>query len=117
MTSNFFAVIDGKLCTAGDGILMGTVRDLIIKQCQAHGVEVVLQPPNIKDMGTWEGCLISSTSRLALPVDELIVDNRLVPGAEGSIGAVHKFGNDGSLASQIDAWVSSAIESNSEALI
>ena len=25
MTSNFFAVIDGKLCTAGDGILMGTV--------------------------------------------------------------------------------------------
>lgn len=116
MTSNFFAVIDGKLCTAGDGILLGTVRDLVIKQCQCHGVEVLLQPPNIKDMGTWEGCLISSTSRLALPVDEIMLDQSLVSAGRGD-GAVHKFNNSSSVASQIDTWVSSAIESNSEPLI
>lgn len=113
MTSNFFAVIDGKLCTAGDGILLGTVRDLVIKQCHAHGVEVRLHPPRIQDIETWEGCLISSTSRLALPVDEIVVDGSLLHTGSG---AVHNFSNDSGVAFQIDKWVSSAIESSSEPL-
>ena len=31
MSSNFFAVQDGTLYTAGEGVLLGTIRDLAIK--------------------------------------------------------------------------------------
>jgi branched-subunit amino acid aminotransferase/4-amino-4-deoxychorismate lyase len=117
MTSNFFAIIDGKLCTAGDGILLGTVRDLVIKQCKEHGVDVQLRPPSLSDIDAWEGCLISSTSRLALPVDEIIVDGSLLVGdSKGGADSVHTFNNNGSVASQIESWVTSAIESSSEPL-
>lgn len=109
LSSNFFAVKDGKLFTAGDGVLLGTVRDEIIKQCKAHGIEVHLHPPSIHDGHQWEGCMISSTSRLALPVDELIWND----GA--ATPTVFSFRRDG-LVAQIDAWVMSAIESASEPL-
>lgn len=115
MSSNFFVIVDGKLCTAGDGILLGTVRDLIIKQCREHGMEVQLHAPRIDTIGTWEGCLISSTSRLALPVDEVIVDGSLTASRGAGADAVHKFTNT-SVASQIDSWVTSAMESSSEPL-
>lgn len=35
-----------------------------------HWPAVVLQPPQLQDLERWEGCFISSTSRLVLPVDE-----------------------------------------------
>lgn len=31
---------------------------------------MVLEPPRIQDLARWEGCFITSTSRLLLPVDE-----------------------------------------------
>lgn len=34
---------------------------------------VVLEPPRLADLPRWEGCFISSTSRLLLPVDEASV--------------------------------------------
>ena len=34
---------------------------------------VVLEPPRLADIDRWEGCFISSTSRLLLPVDEASV--------------------------------------------
>jgi hypothetical protein len=33
----------------------------------------VLEPPSLADLDSWEGAMISSTSRLALPIDKLIV--------------------------------------------
>lgn len=30
----------------------------------------MLEPPRLHDLDSWEGCFISSTSRLLLPVDE-----------------------------------------------
>lgn len=113
MSSNFFAIVDGKLCTAGDGILLGTVRDLVIKQCIEHGIEVQLRPPKITEIDRWEGCMISSTSRLALPVDQVIVDVLEQGGTTNGVDGGRHFNNSGSLASQIDSWVTAAIESRS----
>ena len=31
---------------------------------------MVLEPPRLRDLPRWEGCFITSTSRLLLPVDE-----------------------------------------------
>ena len=71
--TNFYAVRDGALWTAEEGVLAGTVRSLVLRVCAEQGVEVVLQPPNLSDLHLWDGCLISSTSRLLLPVDTVCV--------------------------------------------
>lgn len=77
--TNFYAVMDGKLHTAGEGILEGTVRRLLLEVCAANELPVVLDPPpNLRDLSKWEGALLSSTSRLALPIDWIGV-----PGREG----------------------------------
>ena len=34
--------------TAGEGILAGTVRRLLLEVCEREGIPVVLQPPNLK---------------------------------------------------------------------
>ena len=71
--TNFYAVVAGKLVTAGDDILKGTVRRLAIEVCEREGIPVVLEPPDLDNVADWDGCLISSTSRLMLPIDELFV--------------------------------------------
>jgi branched-subunit amino acid aminotransferase/4-amino-4-deoxychorismate lyase len=109
LSSNFFAVKDSTLYTAGDGVLLGTVRDLIIKECKARGVQVQLLPPSMHEIDQWDGCIISSTSRLALPVDQLIWND------ESFRPRVFPFSREG-LVRDIDSWVASAIECASEPL-
>lgn len=118
LSSNFFAVARGAVHTAGEGILAGTVREVVLavarregipggrlrcwgggrrwqwgsgKGCQGlcvvrtaastphpnqprpdamPGGAVVLEPPRLADLEAWDGCFITSTSRLLLPVDE-----------------------------------------------
>ena len=71
--TNFFALIDGQVHTAADGVLAGTVRRLLLEVCERDGIPVVLEPPRLEDAHKWEGAFISSTSRLLLPIDELYV--------------------------------------------
>mmetsp|Transcript_4736 Transcript_4736/g.6719 ORF Transcript_4736/g.6719 Transcript_4736/m.6719 type:complete len:393 (-) Transcript_4736:135-1313(-) len=73
--TNFYALIDGKVYTAGEGILEGTVRRLLLHVCEREGIPVVLQPPSISSLmqHKWEGCAISSTSRLLLPVGKVVL--------------------------------------------
>jgi branched-subunit amino acid aminotransferase/4-amino-4-deoxychorismate lyase len=108
MTSNFLAVVDGEVFTAGEGILLGTVRDLVIQECNRNGVNVNLRPPNIKDIARWDGCMISSTSRLALPVD-------IVEDVHQETQISRTFKREG-LVADIETWVSLAVDSASEPL-
>lgn len=64
--TNFYAIRDGKIFTAEDGILKGTVRSLVLEVCEENDIPVVLTPPSLNDVDDWEGCFISSTSRLVL---------------------------------------------------
>jgi len=70
LSSNFFALVDGKLKTAGEGILMGSVREAVLRVAEREGIPVVLEPPTVGEFDAWEGAFVSSTSRLLLPVDE-----------------------------------------------
>ena len=67
----FLAVLDAL--RAFQGVLLGTVRDVVLKACRALGVEVVLQPPAVADVAEFEGAFISSTSqrRQRLPTHNL----------------------------------------------
>ena len=75
-SSNVFALIDGELYTAEEGVLQGSVRDTVLAACRENGVTVHLTPPPGGARGVaegWEGALISSTSRLAIPLDAILV--------------------------------------------
>mmetsp|Transcript_12386 Transcript_12386/g.14220 ORF Transcript_12386/g.14220 Transcript_12386/m.14220 type:complete len:305 (-) Transcript_12386:532-1446(-) len=75
LSSNFFAIQDGAVHTAGDGILKGTVRQVILDVCKENQVPIVFTPPNVATIMNWEAAFISSTSRLLLPLDEIHVLN------------------------------------------
>ena len=68
--TNFYAVGVGKVRTAGEGILEGTVRGLVLNMCRNEGIPVVLRLPRLDGARGWKGAIVSLTSRLALPVEE-----------------------------------------------
>ena len=80
-------------------MLEGTVRKLLLEECEREGVEVDLSPPSLEEIDEWQGCFISSTSRLLLPVSRVVYTSKdgeqrvrsfepldpLVTGLEGMI--------------------------------
>jgi len=71
--TNFYAIHNGAVHTAADGVLAGTVRRLLLEVCERECIPVILSPPRLDTAAEWEGALISSTSRLLLPIDQLFV--------------------------------------------
>ncbi len=59
------------LCTARDGVLIGTVRQLVLDVCAQMGIPVIEEAPHISTIKSWIGCAVSSTSRMLLPINEL----------------------------------------------
>jgi branched-subunit amino acid aminotransferase/4-amino-4-deoxychorismate lyase len=110
LTSNIFAIMDDTVFTAKDGVLYGTVRHLLLKVCEAHGIKVVEAAPKLSDISKWQGCIVSSTSRLALPVAEVQLCN-----ADGTVREAHSIATDG-LVARIDQLVDSEVSRNSERL-
>ena len=110
--TNFFALVDGAVHTAGDGILAGTVRRLLLEVCEREGIPVKLTPPKLADAQKWEGALISSTSRLALPIDELYVPKEGKPSEAADCLIKFETG-EGSLARRLQVMVTSEVESHS----
>ncbi|TYZ67665.1 hypothetical protein PybrP1_005809 [[Pythium] brassicae (nom. inval.)] len=73
--TNFYAIRGGTVYTADDGILKGTVRSLVLEVCAASGIPVELTPPSLDQVEEWEGCFISSTSRLVLGAGSIEYDD------------------------------------------
>jgi thiol oxidase len=71
LSSNFFALHDGALVTAGAGVLGGTIRELVLDAARGLGLEVRLEPPRLDEADRWQGAAVSSTSRLFLPANEM----------------------------------------------
>lgn len=96
--TNFYAVTAaGALQTAGgELVLEGTVRRLILQVCAAEGIAVDETLPRLADLGSWQGALISSTSRLALPVDWVGVpkDGQAFDAASGDAARSFAYADD-----------------------
>lgn len=71
LSSNFFVLQGGVLYTAGEGVLLGSVREAVLRSAERLDIPVVLQPPNVKDMNVWDAAFVSSTSRKLLHIDSL----------------------------------------------
>lgn len=106
-------------------MLHGSIRDTVLAACRENGVTVHLTPPPGGAKGVvevWEGALISSTSRLAMPLDAVLVPRSALasPSADAdrsdstsSAGAsavrVELRAGPDSLAGKIAAWVEAKV--------
>lgn len=106
LSSNFFALMNGTLYTAEEGVLLGSVREAVLRVCAQHNIPVVLQPPNLKDLHLWEAAFVSSTSRLLLQLDEIQV-------ADTEPAVVRKF-EQSDVARKLDKWVYEDVLAHSE---
>ena len=110
--TNFYALIDGAVHTADEGVLAGTVRRLILEVCEREGIPVALQPPTLDSAHRWEGALISSTSRLALPVDVLYVPKDGAPSTPADLRAEFEYAPT-SLGARLQELVRQEVEAHS----
>ena len=72
--TNFYVVTNtSTVITANEGILFGSVRDSVLRVCDLHGITVELRPPTLEDLRYASGVFITSTSRLVMPVHEVVL--------------------------------------------
>jgi branched-subunit amino acid aminotransferase/4-amino-4-deoxychorismate lyase len=71
MSSNFYAVIDRVLWTAGQGVLEGVARTMVLEVAKAAGIAVRLEPPLIGDLERFAEAALSSASRAIVPIVEI----------------------------------------------
>ncbi|KAI8464193.1 MAG: hypothetical protein J3K34DRAFT_123071 [Monoraphidium minutum] len=133
LSSNFFALQGGALVTADEGVLSGTVREVVLQVCHDLGLPVHLRPPKISEAPEWQAAFISSTSRLLLPADEVswVAPPSASCGGDGDNGGGGDGGNGGGggggapqsraferhpLAARLEAAVAARILRESEAV-
>lgn len=73
--SNFFAVKNGTVYTKGEGVLQGTVRNLVLTICEKLGIPTCLEAPRVDEIPLWDACFITSTSRFVMNINTLRVVN------------------------------------------
>jgi len=81
MSSNFFALKDGELHTAGEGVLEGVTRSLVLEIARAM-LPVSLEPVTRAEVPALSEAFITSSSREVVPV--VVIDD--VPVGEGIPG-------------------------------
>lgn len=86
VTSNFFAVIGGKLCTPEDNVLPGCTRIFILQKCQELGIEVVKGALHKSQIPNFEEAFLSSTTKEIVPVTS--IDGHVV--GKGEVGPVYQ---------------------------
>ncbi|KAF9096774.1 hypothetical protein BGX23_010462 [Mortierella sp. AD031] len=76
LSSNFFAFDRDRrtiLTAPLDSVLQGTILKVVMNVCSQENIPVEFTFPNLKRTHEWEGAFISSTSRLVLPIDKLVM--------------------------------------------
>jgi branched-chain amino acid aminotransferase len=67
-SSNFYGVRDGGIYTAGEGVLAGITRRILLALAREHGIPVRLEPVTVDQVAELDEAAISSSSRGLLPV-------------------------------------------------
>lgn len=67
-TSNFFAVIKGKLVTPKNSILLGITRTIVIAVAKKEGIEVVERDMNVSEIPQMSEAFITASNKEVMPV-------------------------------------------------
>ncbi|KAG0050733.1 hypothetical protein BGZ83_004480 [Gryganskiella cystojenkinii] len=76
LSSNFFVYDKKQRCIVTaplDSVLQGTILKVVMAVCEQEQIPVQHQFPNLKNVQDWEGAFITSTSRLVLPIETMIM--------------------------------------------
>lgn len=84
LTSNFFAVIEGIIHTAGEGVLPGITRQIVLDIAQRESIAISFTAPYLTDIHDFDEAFITSTSRGVLPVT-MIDSHPIGSGLPGKI--------------------------------
>lgn len=68
LSSNFYAVINAEIWTAGEGVLPGTTRSLVLDEVIRMEIPLHLEAPRMADIPVMSEAFLTSTSRGVLPV-------------------------------------------------
>jgi branched-chain amino acid aminotransferase len=71
MTSNFFYVRAGLLCTAGRGVLIGVTRHTVIALAKQQGIEICYKALALSELPAIGEAFITSSSRGIVPVVQI----------------------------------------------
>jgi branched-chain amino acid aminotransferase len=71
MTSNFFYVRDGVLCTAGRGILIGVTRQMVLAIAKEERIKICIKALALSDLSQIQEAFITSSSRGIVPVVQI----------------------------------------------
>jgi branched-chain amino acid aminotransferase len=67
-SSNFYVVKNGKIWTAGSGVLPGITRNLVLDEATCASIPIEMRGWPIKRMGEVDEAFLTSASRAVLPV-------------------------------------------------
>lgn len=81
LQTNFSVVAGGSLVTPSEGVLHGTVRQVLLECAEGAGHPTRLAAPSLATLAAWSGAGISSTSRMFLPVTHLLLPADVMSGA------------------------------------
>jgi branched-chain amino acid aminotransferase len=84
LSSNFFAILNGQVMTAGHGILAGVTRSVVLECIQQQGIPLVLAPLSKDRIPELEEAFITSSSRGLLPLCQ-IDQTRISDGFPGPL--------------------------------
>ncbi|KAG7394754.1 hypothetical protein PHYBOEH_004704 [Phytophthora boehmeriae] len=72
LITNFFVVKEGTLFTAGEGVLEGSTRELVLKACKDLSIHVVLEAPKLSERESWQAAFVTSTVRVVIDVTRVL---------------------------------------------
>jgi len=86
--SNLFVVdAEGTVVTApSEAVLEGTIRKIVVELCALHNIPLKFELPDLKQVSTWQGAFLTSTSRIVLPISCL-----RFPENSGKVGKIAQF--------------------------
>ncbi len=100
-TSNFYGIRDGVIWTAGDSVLEGITRLIVLRLAAELSIPLRLEAPALADVGDLAEAFLSSASRGILPV-VAIGEKRVGSGRPGPV--------TGRLMAAYEAYVAQAVE-------
>jgi branched-chain amino acid aminotransferase len=86
LTSNFYAVKNGSLITARDGMLLGVTRRYVLRLARSHGIALEYRPPRVEELPDLDEAFITSSGRGVAPVTEIEGQ----PVRAGQVGEIAK---------------------------
>ena len=75
-SSNFYAVRDGSVDTAGDGVLEGITRKIVLQLISEAGIKLRMRAVRLAELEELDEAFLSSSSRGLVPIQQ--IDGRIV---------------------------------------